>query len=78
MIRQLQQLTKRILAMKNADRIAKLEKQKAKINAEIQRVKASEQKELRKKDTRRKVLVGAMVLGMVESGQWRLFRLLCK
>ncbi len=46
---------------KAADRLAKLEEQRARINAEIQRVRAREQQQERKNDTRRKVLVGAMI-----------------
>ena len=55
---------------KAADRIRKLEEQRARINAEIQRVKGRAQQAERKRETRRKILVGAMVLGMVERGEW--------
>lgn len=54
---------------KTASKLAKLEEQRARINAEIQRVRVSEQQQARKDDTRRKVLVGAMALGMAESSQ---------
>lgn len=49
------------------DRLTKLEEQRARINAQIQRVKAREQKQTSRDDTRRKVLVGALVLGRVQS-----------
>ena len=49
------------------DRIIELEEQRARINAQIQRVKAREQKRTSRDDTRRKVLVGALILGRVES-----------
>ena len=61
---------------KAAERLAKLEEQRARINAEIQRVRAREQQQKRKEDTRRKVLVGAWILGKVESGEWPEQRLL--
>jgi len=55
---------------KSEDRLKRLEEKRAQINAEIQRVRAREQKEERKRDTRRKVLVGAMILSKVDSGDW--------
>ena len=61
---------------KAAERLAKLEEQRARINAEIQRVRAREQQQKRKEDTRRKVLIGAWILGKVESGEWPEQRLL--
>ena len=53
-----------------ADRIRKLEEQRARINAEIQRVKGRAQQAERKRETRRKILVGSMVPGLVERGEW--------
>uniref|UniRef100_UPI00201E2E87 hypothetical protein n=1 Tax=Escherichia coli TaxID=562 RepID=UPI00201E2E87 len=55
---------------KAADRLAKLEEQRARINAEIQRVRAREQQQERKNETRGKVLVGAMILAKVNSSEW--------
>lgn len=55
---------------KSAERLAKLEKQLAQINAEIQRVSAREQQQKRKEETRRKVLVGAWLMAKVQSGEW--------
>ena len=52
------------------DRLKKLEEQRARINAEIQRVRAREQQQARKDDTRRKILVGSMLLQLVEDGEW--------
>ena len=46
----------------------KLEEKRARINAEIQRVKARERQAVRKRDTRRKILAGAMVLDRVARG----------
>lgn len=53
-----------------SDKLQKLEERKAKIAAEIARVKAREATQIRKNDTRRKVLVGALVLAMIERGEW--------
>ena len=50
---------------KPADRMRKLEEQRARINAEIQRVRSRESQEERKRETRRKILAGAMVLDRV-------------
>ena len=52
------------------DRIHQLEESCARINAEIQRVKGRAQQEERKRETRRKILVGSMVLGLVQRGEW--------
>lgn len=48
---------------KTNEKLAKLEEQRARINAEIQRVRAREQQQARKDETRRKVLIGAMLIG---------------
>jgi len=53
-----------------ADRLKRLEEQRARINAEIQRVRAREQQQTRKDDTRRKILAGSMLLQLVEDGEW--------
>lgn len=50
---------------KPADRIRQLEERRARINAEIQRVRSRESQEERKRETRRKILAGAMVLDRV-------------
>ena len=50
---------------KPEDRIRNLEEQRARINAEIQRVRGRESQEERKRETRRKILAGAMVLDRV-------------
>ena len=51
------------------DRMRKLEEQRARINAEIQRVKGREQQAERKRETRRKILAGAMVLDRLARGE---------
>ena len=54
---------------KPADRIQRLEEQRARINAEIRRVKGRESQEGRKRETRRRMLAGGMVLAQVERGE---------
>ena len=50
------------------ERIRNLEEQRARINAEIQRVRSRESQAERKRDTLRKILAGAMVLDRVARG----------
>ena len=52
------------------EKLKKLEDRKAKLAAQIERIKARQGAEARKSDTRRKILVGAVILEMVESGEW--------
>lgn len=52
------------------EKLKKLEHRKAKIAAEILRVKAREVAQTRKEDTRKKILLGALVLSMVDKGEW--------
>jgi uncharacterized membrane protein YccC len=62
-----------------AEKLAKLEAQAEKLNQEIQRTRTLAQKKRRKDDTRRKVLVGAMILETMEateSDQWPKERLI--
>lgn len=51
-------------------KLEQLEKRKKKIEAQIRQEKARENSKKRKDDTRRKVLVGSMVLAQVEKGEW--------
>ena len=53
--------------------ITKLEKllqKEAQLKAQIQKAKAVERTLERKRDTRRKILIGAAVMARVESGRW--------
>ena len=56
------------------ERLRKLEESEARIRAEIQRVKGRAAQEARKRDTRRKILAGAMVLDRVQRGELSLQR----
>lgn len=51
-------------------KLQKLEERRVKIAAEIARVKAREATAKRKDDTRKKVLLGALVLSMIDKGEW--------
>lgn len=57
-------------------RLEELTKRRDQITAQIQALKAREQAEERKRDTRRKILIGAAVLERVKSGKWPEERLL--
>ena len=50
------------------ERLRKLEEKQARVTAEIQRVKARQRQNQRKRETRRKILAGAMVLDRVARG----------
>jgi large subunit ribosomal protein L7/L12 len=58
------------------EKLKKLEDRRAKLAAQIERIKARQGAEARKTDTRRKILVGAVILELVESGEWPKERLL--
>lgn len=57
-------------------RLEELTKRRDQITAQIQAVKAREQTAERKRDTRRKVLIGAAVMERVKNGKWPEERLL--
>ena len=52
------------------DRIKELKQKKKQIEARIQKLKAAESTKKRKEDTRRKILLGAMVMKLIENGYW--------
>lgn len=51
------------------DKLKKLEERRAKIAAEIARIRGKEASQARKDDTRRKIILGGLVWGMVERGE---------
>lgn len=55
--------------------LKKLEEQRAKINAKIQRIKTKHAKEERKKETRRKIILGSLVMKMLKDGEFEEERL---
>ena len=50
------------------ERLRKIEEKQARLKAEAQRLKARTRQNRRKRETRRKILAGAMVLDRVEQG----------
>lgn len=52
------------------EKLKKLEERQDQLRAQIQKLKAREATEERKRDTRRKVVLGAVLLEMVKSGEW--------
>ena len=55
--------------MANAKRLEALEAKRKQLDAQIQALKTREQAQSRKDDTRRKVLIGGVVLKMVKTGE---------
>ncbi len=53
-----------------ATKLDKLLEKEAQIKAQIQQAKAAEQTLEKKRDTRRKILVGAAVMARVQNGEW--------
>lgn len=51
------------------EKIKQLEEKRAKVNAQIQREKVRLSQAERKRDTRRKILVGSIILTQVERGE---------
>lgn len=52
-----------------SEKLKKLVERKTRIAAEIQRIRGRETEAERKAETRRKIIVGGLVLGMVERGE---------
>jgi hypothetical protein len=52
------------------DKLQKLEERRRRIASEIERIQAAEAEQQRKRDARCKIVVGAVVLGLVERGEW--------
>ena len=52
-----------------SDQLDKLLKKKEQLNAKIAKVKATEAAKRKKNDTRRKILWGALVMRLIDSGQ---------
>ena len=52
------------------EKLKKLEEKQAKLRSEIQQAKAKISKDKRKQDTKKKILIGAMILSKVADGEW--------
>lgn len=58
------------MAKKTVEQIERLKQRKAQLEARLQMLQARQRTHERKKDTRRKVLAGAMILHQVETGRF--------
>lgn len=58
------------MAKTKAEKLAELQQKEAQIKAQIQALKARDSEEERKRDTRRKILIGGVVLSKVKRGEW--------
>lgn len=58
------------MAKTKAEKLAELQEKEAQIKAQIQAIKARDSEEERKRDTRRKILIGGVVLSKVKRGEW--------
>lgn len=52
------------------EKLKKLEERQSQLKAQIRKLRAKEENEDRKRDTRRKIVLGAVLLEMVKSGEW--------
>ena len=51
-------------------RLEEITRKRDQLNAQIQQLKARERSEERKRDTRRKILIGGVILKLVKRGDW--------
>lgn len=59
------------MAKTKNEKLAELLEKEAQIKAQIQAIKQRETEADRKKDTRRKILIGGAVLAKVKRGEWK-------
>jgi septal ring factor EnvC (AmiA/AmiB activator) len=52
------------------EKLKKLEERQSQLKSQIQKLRTKEATEDRKRDTRRKVVLGAVLMEMVKSGEW--------
>lgn len=57
------------------DKLAELQEKESQIKSQIQALKQKEASDERKKDTRRKILIGGAVLAKVKRGEWHMNQL---
>lgn len=58
------------MASRGAEKLERLLKQQEQLKAQIALLQAREKEEERKKDTRRKILLGGIILAKVKRGEW--------
>ena len=55
---------------KNKQKLVELENKKKKLEAEARKLKSAISKKERTEDTRRKILLGSLLMAKIENGQW--------
>jgi len=55
---------------KNKQKLVELENKKKNLEAEARKLKSSISKKERTEDTRRKILLGSLLMAKIENGQW--------
>jgi len=63
------------MSKKNSDKLEALLEKESQIKAQIQQLKQREREEERKKDTRRKILIGGAILAKIKRGEWHMNQL---
>jgi hypothetical protein len=63
------------MSKKNSEKLAALLEKENQLKAQIQQLKQREREEERKKDTRRKILIGGAILAKVKRGEWHMNQL---
>ncbi|MXP61679.1 hypothetical protein [Pantoea sp. Taur] len=58
------------MAKNRAEKLEELRLKESQIKAQIQQLKQKDQAEERKKDTRRKILIGGAVMAKIKRGEW--------
>jgi len=58
------------MTSRGAEKLERLLKQQEQLKAQIAAIQAREKEEERKKDTRRKILLGGILLAKVKRGEW--------
>lgn len=58
------------MAKTRAEKLEELRRKESQIKAQIQQLKQRDQAEERRKDTRRKILIGGAVLAKIKRGEW--------
>lgn len=58
------------MASRGSEKLERLLKQQEQLKAQIALLQAREKEEERKKDTRRKILLGGIILAKVKRGEW--------
>lgn len=60
---------------RESEKLSSLLKKEAQIKEQIKQIKQREKSEERKRDTRRKILIGGAILAKVKKGEWHINQL---